>query len=154
MHHWMSTKYKRSPRHSMKNHVLYMYFLLSLSTRLTLFPGLKRHGRRKGLVHPFAQAFNCSGIPPLPRIFDIHPKTCDITTCTAAAALLRTLTIGANMSSNAEDLDHCLSYALQRLSTVVLNWNLSLSDVCDWLGAQREVHFGMNTYRFCETDCY
>ena len=56
--------------------------------------------------------FNHGEIPLLPHITDTRPTMCDVTEYTAAAALLPLVQV---MSSDAEDLDRCLSYALQWL---------------------------------------
>ena len=83
----------------------------------SLIPGKRGRKGERAWFQPFAHALNYGGIPLLMHIIDTHLTTCDITTFTAAAALLHTLTIGASMSSVVEDLDHCLSYALQQLAS-------------------------------------
>ena len=56
----------------------------------------------------FVHALNCGGTPSLPHTIDTRPTVCDVMTI---------LQYFSHTSSDAEDLDRCLSYALQRLDS-------------------------------------
>ena len=77
---------------------------------LSLIPRPEETEEKKGPgFSRFVHMLKRSGIPPLPHIIDTRPTTRNIITILQC--------FFSHTSSDAEDPDHCLSYALQRLDS-------------------------------------